>query len=112
MDALSIAVTLMLSAFVLAILFQIYVWRESKADKIIIEEHWQKFLKADSKNDIKSIKKYASKLVWNRHLETEQLNKVMDAVNSRVEKHPEFKKLSNIIFNKNRKGDIHHHGSN
>jgi hypothetical protein len=97
---------------VFALLFQYYIWKSSKADKMIIEEHWQKFLKADLKNDIEGIKTYADKLVWNKHIETEQLNKIMEAINSRVEKYPEFEKLSNIIFNKNRKGDIHHHRSN
>nr|WP_321230327.1 hypothetical protein [uncultured Psychroserpens sp.] len=113
MSPIAIIVTSFIIMSVFALLFQYYVWKSSKVDKIIIEEHWQKFLKADSQNDIEGIKTYADKLVWNKHIETEQLNKIMEAINSRVEKYPEFEKLSNVIFNKNRHLDrpLHYSGS-
>jgi len=98
----SILILTLVFFVLIAIFFQWYRWKEIKNDTAVLDVHYQKFLKADLINDINGIQEFGNLLIWNRHLETKQLNVIMKAVNSRVENYPELEKLSNAIFNKNR----------
>lgn len=99
---MSIIVTFILLFGMLAIGYQFYRSYEIKKDKVVFETHWQSFFKADLLNDIEGILFYGDKLVWNRHIEMEHLNKMMKVINSKANQYPELKKLANKILNKNR----------
>lgn len=77
-----------------------FLWKDKKLDKKNLDSDWQKFLKAVSINDIKGIEVYGDKLIWNKYLLKEQLNQILDEVNSRVTNYPELKKLENNAINK------------
>ena len=77
-----------------------FIWKDKLSDKKKLEKDWQKFLKSESLNDIKGIASNGDKLIWNKYLLTEQLDQIIDVVNSRISDFPELKKLENNAFNK------------
>lgn len=77
-----------------------YIRKDRQRDKNNLAIDWKNFLKSESQNNIKGIVTYGDKLIWNKYLLNEQLDKVIDVVNSRVANFPELKKLENNAFNK------------
>ena len=77
-----------------------FLWKDRLNDKKNLEKDWQKFLKSESQNDIMGIASNGDKLIWNKYLLSEQLNKIIEVTNSRVIKFPELKKLANNAYNK------------
>ncbi|WP_320814113.1 hypothetical protein [Flavobacterium sp.] len=88
--------------FIFLILTVIYnfVWKDRFRDKNNLKKDWQKFLNSESLNDIKGITENGDKLIWNKYLLNEQLDKIIDVVNLRITEFPELKKLENNAFNK------------
>lgn len=78
----------------------ILILKDRINDKKNLDKDWQNFLESESLNDIKGIAFYGNKLIWNKYLLNDQLNKIIDVVNSRVSDNPELKKLENNAFNK------------
>jgi hypothetical protein len=77
-----------------------YIRKDRQRDKNNLAIDWKNFLKSESQNDIKGIEIYGDKLIWNKYLLNEQLDKIIVVVNSRVANFPELKKLENNAFNK------------
>lgn len=77
-----------------------FIWKDRLNDKRCLEKDWQKFLKSDSLNDINGIALYGNKLIWNKYLLTEQLDKIINVVDSRITDFPELKKLELNALNK------------
>lgn len=87
-----------ISLILLVIYF--FIAKDRLNDKMNLEKDWQRFLKSEYLNDIKGIAFYGDKLIWNKYLLTEQLDKIIDVVNLKVSEFPELKKLENNAFNK------------
>ena len=77
-----------------------FIWKDRMNDKKNLDRDWQRFLKSESLNDIKRIASNGDKLIWTKYLLTEQLDKIIEATNSRVTKFSLLKKLANNAFNK------------
>jgi hypothetical protein len=86
--------------FLISLGIYYYIRKDRQRDKNNLEIDWKNFLKSESLNDIKGIVNYGDKLIWNKYLLNEQLDKIIDVVNSRVTNFPELKKLENNAFNK------------
>jgi hypothetical protein len=86
--------------FLISIVAYYYIRKDRQRDKNNLAIDWKNFLKSESQNDIKGIEIYGDKLIWNKYLLNEQLDKIIVVVNSRVTNFPELKKLENNAFNK------------
>ena len=86
--------------FLVLIVIYNFVWKDRIRDKNNLKKDWQKFLNSESLNDIKGIAQNGDKLIWNKYLLNEQLDKIIDVVNLRITEFPELKKLENNAFNK------------
>ncbi|MCF7559766.1 hypothetical protein L3X39_03885 [Sabulilitoribacter multivorans] len=82
------------------ILIQYFLWRDRTNDRKVLDEHWNKFLKSESFNDIKGIAFYGDKLIWNKHLTKGQLEKIIELVNSKVARYSQLEKLKYNAYNK------------
>ncbi|WP_299098958.1 hypothetical protein [uncultured Winogradskyella sp.] len=78
----------------------VYVRKNKLKDKTNLENHWQKFLRADSLNDINGIDFYGNKLIYNKYLRIEQLDVISKVANSKVNNYPKLNKLKEAAFNK------------
>lgn len=77
-----------------------FIWKDRLNDKRCLEKDWQNFLKSDSLNDVEGIALNGNKLIWNKYLLTEQLDKIINVVDSRITDFPELKKLELNALNK------------
>ena len=55
---------------------------------------------AEIENNIAEIRNYGSKLIWNKYLNQDQLSKIKEVVENKIERHPELEKLKLDAFNK------------
>lgn len=77
-----------------------FIWKDKQNDKNNLDKDWRRFLKSISLNDMKGIASNGDKLIWNKYLKTEQLDKIIEVVNSKLSDFPELKELENNAFNK------------
>jgi len=98
----SILFTTIIVVGVLGILIRIFIWRERQKDKRNIDLHWQKFLLAEKRNDLHYLKLYINKLIWNKFLKKEQLDRIISTLKERNNgfTDPVLEKLANHAFNK------------
>jgi hypothetical protein len=80
----------------IVLIIQYFLWK----DKNSLNYYWQKFLDSESNNDMRGLKFNGEKLIWNKYLKNEQLEKIIDVVNSRVKNYPTLKRLANDAYNK------------
>jgi ATP-dependent Zn protease len=83
----------------IAIIIQYFLWKDRMKDKNSLNHYWQKFLESESNNNVRDLKFNGEKLIWNKYLKNEQLEKIIDVVN-RVKNYPTLKKLANDAYNK------------
>ena len=69
-------------------------------DKQTLPENWDKFKAAIAKNNIYEIKYFGDKLIWNKYLKQYQLTKIIEIVDSKIERYPELEQLKLDAFNK------------
>lgn len=87
---------------IVAVGIQYFLWKNRKNDKKSIDIDWQKFVAAESKNDHFNIKLYGNRLIWNKYLKKEQLEKIIEVANTRKTNFPdaELDQLANNVLNK------------
>ncbi|WP_375238030.1 hypothetical protein [Aurantibacter sp.] len=86
--------------FIIALVIYGFIYIDRQNDKKNLKNDWEKFLKSVSLNDVKGIALNGDKLIWNSHLKNDQLNRIINIVNSRVSDFPELEDLKNNAFNK------------
>jgi len=77
-----------------------FIWKDRIKDRNNLDLDWQMFLKSEDSNDIKRLDYYGNKLIWNKYLQSEQLEKIINVVETRISDYPELKKLENNAYNK------------
>ncbi len=86
--------------FVFMIITQIVFWKQRQLARERIITDWAKFLNAERFNDIKSIKLYGDKLIWNRYISQEQIDRLNEVLASRLEKHASLESLYEVTKNR------------
>ena len=100
MEFMIIMLVAMMMCFVFMIITQIVFWKQRQLARERIITDWAKFLNAERFNDIKSIKLYGDKLIWNRYISQEQIDRLNEVLASRLEKHPSLESLYEVTKNR------------
>ena len=85
---------------IFSIIIYFFIRKDRLNDKRNLELDWENFLKSESLNDIKGIAENGDKLIWNKYLLNEQLDKIISVVNLLVSDFPQLEKLKLNAFNK------------
>ena len=100
MDAGQILMFWLIIFFPFLIITQIVFWRNRKKARQNIILDWKKFLAAENSDNIELIKKYGERLIWNRYISQDQIDKLNDSLSTRLENHPELSSLYEVTKNR------------
>lgn len=82
------------------IVIQYYLWRDRKKDKNCIEDDWQKFLDAVSRNNNDELIRVSEKLIWNKYLKVTHLDIMLKIIENEIEENDKMKELYNKLKNR------------
>ena len=100
MEPFKTVLVVMAACFVFMIVTQVVFWRNRKEARKRIITDWSKFLEAEHSNDIVLIKLYGDKLIWNRYISQDQINKLNESLSSRLKNHPQLSTLYDVTKNR------------
>lgn len=86
--------------FIFMIATQVVFWMHRKAARKNIITDWLKFLEAENTDDITLINSLGDKLIWNRYISQDQIDKLNNILSSHLEKHPIFSDLYEVTKNR------------
>ena len=82
--------------FLFMIITQVVFWRNRKLARKEIITDWTKFLNAEKANNINSMKLYGEKLIWNRYISQDQIDKLNESLSLRLKKNPKLESLYEV----------------
>lgn len=85
---------------IVGLTIQYILWQKSIKAYKAIDKDWESFLEASSEKDIKLIKLYGDKLLWNQHLKQEQLDEITEVIKLNIDQYPELEKMKANAYNK------------
>ena len=100
MEFMIIMLVAMTMCFAFMIITQIVFWKQRQLARERIITDWAKFLNAERFNDIKSIKLYGDKLIWNRYISQHQIDRLNEVLVSRLEEHASLESLYEVTKNR------------
>ena len=84
----------------IGIVLNVKLYKSRRRDKLNLERDWLAFLEFVKQENIVGIKSQGEILIYNRNLTKQQLLKLRQIVQLRIERHPELESLRLLAFNK------------
>lgn len=96
MRIMGVVVTIMILLTVMTIITQIIFWSIRNYNRKNILIIWDQFIEASQANDIDSILFFGDKLIWNRYVSQNQIDKINLILSSKINDNLELVKLYEI----------------
>ena len=96
MEFMIIMIIAMAICFLFMIITQVVFWRNRKLARKEIITDWTKFLNAEKSNNVNSMKLYGEKLIWNRYISQDQIDKLNESLSLRLKKNPKLESLYEV----------------
>jgi hypothetical protein len=96
MNTGGILIVILVICFSFMIITQLVFSRNRKKARKNIITDWHNFIKAENSNNIALIIKYGERLIWNRYVSQEKIDKLNDSLSSRLIEYPELSSLYDL----------------